>query len=337
MIKRLLLSIPTGIAATFLAACATGDSARLPFNPAEVPEPPAGEQSFRFAAISDMNGSYGSTSYNSHVHASIELMKRLRPELVISAGDLVAGQQRGMEAEQIWAMWDGFTMAVTAPLREAEIPFAPVAGNHDASGHPLFAQDRKIFREHWRKTGQKPNLHFIDDEHYPLYYSFRHKDAFFMAMDVATLGPLPPKLWEWMEEQLAAAQDYTLRFVASHIPPYPVSHGREHEIIRAPDNDRLRDLFVANNVDVFFTGHHHAYFKGRKEGLNLVSLNCSGSGPRSLIGTTEPQQQSFLVIDVVDGRIANLFALHPDETIFQDQTLPLELEHGPYVLPRFDR
>lgn len=315
----------------------TADSARLPFNPDRLPEIPSGERSFRFAAISDLNGSYGSTAYDARVHASIELIKNLQPELVISAGDLVAGQKRGLGEERIWAMWDGFAAAVTVPLREAGIPFAPVAGNHDASGYSAFANERGIFNEHWRKPEQKPDLDFIDDTNYPLYYSFRHKDAFFMAMDVTTLEPLSPELWKWMEKQLAGAQDYALRFASCHIPPYPVSHGRENEIIPAPDNDRLQKLFAENNLDVLFTGHHHAYFKGRKKGLNLVSLNCAGNGPRPVIGTDEPQRQSFLVIDVVDGKIAALFAIHSDDSIFQDKDLPLRLEHGPYVLPRFDQ
>src|SRR5690606_23629536 len=117
--------------------------------------------------------------YDPRVHTSVNLLKELRPELVISAGDLVAGQKRGLESEQIWAMWDGFTSTVTDPLRKAGIPFAPVAGNHDASGYPAFAHERTIFNEHWRKPEQKPDLDFIDDEHYPLYYSFRHKEVFF--------------------------------------------------------------------------------------------------------------------------------------------------------------
>src|SRR5690606_14096782 len=132
----------------------------------------------------------GSTTYDPRVHASIDLILNLQPELVITAGDLVAGQKRGLEHERIWAMWDGFTAAVTSPLSKAGIPFAPVAGNHDASGYPAFAHERAIFQEHWRKKEQRPHLDFIDDEHYPLYYSFRHKNAFFMVLDATTLEPL---------------------------------------------------------------------------------------------------------------------------------------------------
>ncbi len=311
---------------------------RLPGNPGAVPEAPKGERSFRFVAMSDFNGSYGSVDYNEHVHALVgKVVSNLRPELAISAGDLVAGQKRGLTEEEVRAMWGGFDAAVAGPLKEAGILFAPAAGNHDASGYPAFAHEREIFREHWRKEERRPDLRFVDDTHYPLYYSFEYKGAFFMVLDVTTLEPLPEEMWRWMEEQLEAAQGFSLRFASCHVPPYPVTHGREKEIIRAPDNDRLRELFVRGNVDVFFTGHHHAYFKGRKEGLNLVSLNCAGNGPRPLIGTETPQRQSLVVVDVADGKIAEIFAVDSADAIFADETLPLRLEHGGYVLPRFDQ
>jgi Icc-related predicted phosphoesterase len=311
---------------------------RLPWNPAELPPPPKGDDTFRFVVMSDMNSSYGSTEYNATVHASIRLVTDVfKPELVVSAGDLVAGQKRGLSDDEIYAMWRGFDRAVTAPLRKAGIPFAPVPGNHDASGYPAFAREREIYQEVWRTEAMQQPLNFIDAEHYPLYYTFEHKGVFFMAMDVTTVETLPAELWAWMERQLSAAGDMKLRVAMCHVPPYPVAIGREKEIIRAPDNDRLRELFVKHRVDVFFTGHHHAYFKGRKQGLNLVSLNACGNGPRPLIGTEAPQPQSVIVVDVVDGRLDGVFAVQHDGVIFDDHALPLRLVYQQYILPRFDQ
>lgn len=341
MVKRFSLLGLFSIGSLVLSlGCASlgAESARLPVNPEGVGVAPSGAESFRFVAISDLNASYGSTTYNAHVHALIgKITSDLHPELVISAGDLVAGQKRGLTEEQILAMWSGFDSVVAAPLRMAGIPFAPVAGNHDASGYPAFAHERVLFQDHWRQVEQRPKLDFIDDTHYPFYYSFSYKNAFFMVLDITTMDALSPEMWAWMEDQLEKAQGYSLRFATCHVPPFPISHGREREIIRAPDNQRIQELFVRQNVDVFFTGHHHAYFKGRKEGLNLVSLNCAGNGPRPVIGTDGPQLQSMIVIDVVDGKIKEMYALQSDDAVFQDETLPLLLEHGPYILPRFDQ
>jgi hypothetical protein len=314
------------------------EAPRLPFNPESVPEAPAEEGAFRFVVLADMNGPYGSTTYNQHVHGAIELIvARLSPTFAFSAGDLVAGQRRGFTDEQLWAMWAGFEEAVTAPLREAGIPFIPCAGNHDASGYPAFEREREIYVENWRKPENRPDVQFIDDTHYPLYYTFTQEDAFFMVLDVTTVDPLPEDHWPWIEQQLEQAQDYALRFATAHVPPYPVTHGREHEIIPPPDNDRLRELMTRYNMTAFFTGHHHGYFKGRKEGLNLISLNACGDGPRPLIGTDQPQLQSFLVVDVADGQVQQVFAIHADGSIFQDETLPEKLVHEQYTLPRFDQ
>jgi hypothetical protein len=334
MMMRLLVCLLLAL----LPALAHAEIPRLMFNPDEVPQRPMGERSFRFVVLADMNGPYGSTSYNEHVHGSIRLITtELETDLAVSAGDLVAGQRRGFTDEQLWAMWAGFEAAVTAPLREAGIPFAPTAGNHDASGYPAFEREREIYQENWQKSENRPDVQFIDDEHYPLYYTFAFRDAFFMVLDITTVERLPEDHWPWIERQLEQAQDYSLRFAMAHVPPYPVTHGREHEIIRPPDGDRLSELMVRHNVNAFFTGHHHAYFKGRRDGLNLVSINACGDGPRPLIGTSEPQTQSFLVVDIVDGQIDQMFAIRADASIFDDQTLPLKLEHGEFVLPRFDQ
>ncbi len=334
-----LFSLALMITAT---ACADsnqdGNIPRLPANPEEIPPRPEGANATRFVVIADMNSSYGSTTYNEHVHKSIELIReQLKPKVVFSAGDMIAGQHRDLSDDDIRAMWKGFNEAIHDPLGDAGIPFAPVTGNHDASGYPAFAGERELYEEHWTKADRIPELNYLNKEKYPFHYTFAVGDAFFMALDITTMKRIDDELWDWMEGQLRAAEDYPLRFVSSHIPPCPVSIGREREVIPSPDDDRMRELFVEHGVSVYFTGHSHAYFKGRKEGLNLVSLNCAGSGPRPLIGTEEPQLQSFFVVDIVDGRIAEAFTVNSDGTIFDDSTLPEYLEHEGVTLPRFDR
>ena len=100
----------------------------------------------RVAVISDLNGSYGSTRYSARVAAAIERVIALEPDLVISTGDMVAGQRRPVLTErEVRAMWAAFHAEVTEPLSRAGIPLAVTPGNHDASAYGGFEQERDLF------------------------------------------------------------------------------------------------------------------------------------------------------------------------------------------------
>ena len=117
------------------------------------------------AVISDLNDAYGSTTHNQHVHAATAwITETLQPDLVVSAGDMVAGQRRGLD---YMAMWRGFHAAVTDPMIEAGIPLAVTPGNHDASGSPAFWEERIHFAREW--TRRRPQLSFVDDRFYPFF------------------------------------------------------------------------------------------------------------------------------------------------------------------------
>ena len=64
----------------------------------------------RVAVISDLNGGYGSTEYESTVDGAVRRIPDLRPDLVISTGDMVAGQRRPhLTRAEVEAMWGRFT------------------------------------------------------------------------------------------------------------------------------------------------------------------------------------------------------------------------------------
>ena len=91
----------------------------------------------RVVVISDLNGSYGSVTYEPRVTAAVRAIIAMKPDLVISTGDMVAGQRRPHLTEtEVRAMWDAFHRTVTAPLEAAGIPLAVTPGNHDASNPP---------------------------------------------------------------------------------------------------------------------------------------------------------------------------------------------------------
>ena len=46
--------------------------------------------------ISDLNGRYGSTSYSKEIDNSVNYIIEQKPDFVISGGDHVAGQKKGL-------------------------------------------------------------------------------------------------------------------------------------------------------------------------------------------------------------------------------------------------
>ncbi len=108
----------------------------------------------RIAVISDLNHSYGSIGYDPPVRSAIKRVIELKPDVVLCTGDMIAGQRTApkLNRKRLEAMWQAFHETVTLPLRNTGIPFAPSAGNHDASASPGFQLERDVYREQWEKN-----------------------------------------------------------------------------------------------------------------------------------------------------------------------------------------
>lgn len=131
---------------------------------------PNAKRLLRLAIISDMNGRYGSAEYDAEVVRGIDMIIEDKPDIVINAGDMVAGQKPKLNYRK---MWTGFHAAVTDRLKEAGIPMAQVVGNHDGSAYDKYIKEREIYIDEWSQ--RKPKLDYIDDIFYPLHYSFKKK------------------------------------------------------------------------------------------------------------------------------------------------------------------
>ncbi len=248
----------------------------------------------RLAVLSDMNGSYGSTTYKEPVHGAVDaLVSHFEPSLVISTGDMVAGMKKGLDYQ---AMWDAFHKVVTHPLTNAGVPFAPTPGNHDGTNRPGFALEREIYASTWK--AHRPDLDFVDDTHYPRRYAFMHQGVLLISIDASTVGRLSRPQRAWLEGVLQANEQVKAKIVYGHVPLYPFARGRETEIL----NDQgLEEMFAKYGVTAYISGHHHAYYPGRREqGLRLVSMACLGGGPRRLISSTssDPSPRALAIIEV---------------------------------------
>jgi hypothetical protein len=294
----------------------------------------AAAEPLRVAVISDLNGSYGSTRYESSVDRAIGRIVELKPDLVISTGDMVAGQRKPhLSGAEVEAMWRAFHAHVSEPLAAAGIPLAVTPGNHDGSAYGGFETERRIYADQW--GARKPALHFLDDAHYPFYYAFAAGDTLFVSIDATTVGHLPRQQMDWLRGLLAEhGGGYRQRVAFSHVPLWPFAQQRERDFIGDPDLERL---LRQANVGLYLSGHHHAFYPGHKDGVHYVSQSCLGAGPRKLIGTPERSSRSLTLIEIENGKLRLTAFGEPDFTRPIDwKTLPQRIRSSAAELIRAD-
>jgi hypothetical protein len=269
--------------------------------------PAASVGALRVAVISDLNGAYGSTRYESTVPAAVQRIVELKPDLVISTGDMVAGQRLHppLASEAVTAMWSSFHATVTEPLAQARIPLAVTPGNHDASAYEAFALERETFRREW--LARKPAVRFVDDAGFPFRYAFAAGDVLFISLDVTRVGAIDADQMRWLEQLLAReAARFRHRVAFSHLPVYPFTSGRETEV--SADHE-LERLLAKHGVGMYLSGHHHAFFPGYRDGIRFVSQACLGAGPRALLGTSARSARAITLLEVADDGSLTVRAL----------------------------
>ena len=264
--------------------------------------PSGGDAGVRVVVISDINGPYGSTEYGPEVHLVIrEITERWRPDLVLSAGDLIASQRADLTDERVREMWSAFDSAVARPLREAGIPFLPVMGNHDGSAYPAFARDRRLAREYWGSADERLPEIRIADHDFPFWYAVEHRGLFVLAWDATNEETAADTAGlRWASEALrgAPAREAGVRIAAGHLPLRSVADGRDRrgEVLAEPDE--LLAFLEGHGIDAYVSGHHHAYYPGRAGGVDLFHVGAIGSGPRPLLGSEEPPVRTVTLLDI---------------------------------------
>lgn len=312
------------------ASSATPPSPHLPTGPTGYYAPPRGD--IRFAVISDLNSAYGSTDYRREVIEGVTLLPEWQPDMVICAGDMVAGQSINLSAAEIEAMWTAFDNKVLSHIRTAGLPFALTVGNHDASsyqdenGEFFYILDRQATTKFWEGHQADTDLTFIEASGFPYYYSFKQNNIFFLTWDASSAN-VPPEQVAWADRALASpeAQSATHRIVLGHLPLYAVSQRRDRPGEFLNQADQLRALLERHNVDTYITGHHHAYFPGKAGSLNTLHCGALGSGPKSLLNTTDAAFQTLTIMDLF---------LERGETIYTTYNMATREVVDPASLPR---
>ena len=267
---------------------------------------------FRAVVISDLNSQYGSTEYEPEVDTAIALIPQWQPDLVLCGGDMIAGQKASLTDSQIEAMWAAFDRHVAAPLRSYNVPFAFTIGNHDGSGAIkdralIFERERNLARAYWQQH-QQLGLEFVDKAHFPFYYSFKLDGIFFLVWDASSENISQFEL-EWIQYTLnsAAARKASAKIAIGHLPLYPVAVDKDKPGEFLADADRLRSLLEQNQVQLYVSGHHHAYYPGKIGELQLLHAGALGQGSRQLINSNLLPSQTLTILDL---------QLDPVETIY---------------------
>ena len=299
-------------------------------------------QDFRIAVISDLNSQYGSTEYEPEVKKAIALMPRWQPDLVLCGGDMIAGQKTSLTQSQIESMWSAFNTEILVPIAQQGVPFGFTIGNHDGSGAVknqtlIFDLERNLAQAYWQQ--QELGLNFVDRANFPFYYSFQQDNLFFLVWDASTAKIAPAQL-EWVKKALnsRAAQQATARIVVGHLPLYPIAPSKNKPGEYLADGDKLRSLLVKNQVLLYISGHHHAYYPGTVGSLELLHAGALGQGARQLINSVQPSK-TVTIIDLQLAKSRITYTTYNAQTwqLISLEQLPASISISNSEIRRHDR
>lgn len=255
------------------------------------------DKALKIMVISDLNDSYGSVTYSKEVASVISRIAQIQPDIILCGGDMVAGQKASLTEDRLAEMWQAFNQNILKPIDSLKIPFGFTMGNHDAS--PNYLKDRAAANYFWNKHLPSSKLTFVDRSHYPFYFSYIKNNVFFMSWD-ASAAEIKPEVMEWMKAQLKSkvAKGSRLRILLGHLPLYAIVADKNKAGEVNSDADATLDFFRENGVDLYISGHQHAYFPAHKNGIQLFNSGCLGGGPRPILGHDEPAKKAYAIIEV---------------------------------------
>lgn len=268
--------------------------------------PPRGD--LRVLILSDFNGAYGSVDYAASVDRVIALAQTWQVDAFVSAGDVIAGQNRDLPAERFAQMWQAFDDHVRAPLTQAGIPLIVAMGNHDGSsqrsqGEYVFARERDATRNYWQPR-VNASTHYLDRRDAPFHTSLLIDEVFFAVWDASSAIITEGQL-EWLAAELAEPEvrEARARILIGHLPLFGISASKNQlgEVLN--NGAALATWLSANGVELYISGHHAAYYPAQYGDLRL--LHTGGVGGRQLIGSDAPAQSTATLLDIDFGAEGN--------------------------------
>ena len=197
---------------------------------------------FQFVIVSDRTGGHRPGVFAK----AIQKINLLQPEFVISVGDLIEGYTN--DKERIKNEWDEFDNIV----KQLEMPFFYVAGNHDVSGPERL--------EIWRERRGRP------------YYHFLYNDVLFLCLDSEggakefKKNHIDKNQQEYFREVLKKYREVRWTLVFVHRPMWEKNKPSWLEF----------EKLLGERKYTVFAGHFHQYAKNVRRGQKYIRLGTTG-------------------------------------------------------------
>ncbi len=200
---------------------------------------------FQFVIVTDRTGGHRPGVFLDGVRK----LNLLRPELVMSVGDLIEGYTEDtVELNRQWKEFTGF-------IDEMEAPFFYVPGNHDITN--------AVMEEKWRSLFG------------PTYYHFVYKDVLFLCLNSednlrgAGRGTIDDQQYDYIKKTLEDNPDVRWTLVFMHQPLWMQEDTKRWADVEKLLNDRKHSVFV---------GHIHRYIKFDRNNGKYFTLATTGGG-----------------------------------------------------------
>jgi predicted phosphodiesterase len=195
---------------------------------------------FHFAIVSDLTGGYRQSVFED----AVKKLNLLKPEFVMSVGDLIEGRSRDDgELNRQWDQFDGF-------VNKLQMPFFYVPGNHDI-GDEIMAQ----------KWHQRLG---------PSYYHFVYRNVLFLCVN--TEDPpthnISDQQIEYFRKVLKANSNVRWTLIFMHQPTW-----KGETVLK---NWLKFESLLADRSYTVFAGHHHTYSKAVRNGQRYYTLATTG-------------------------------------------------------------
>jgi hypothetical protein len=195
---------------------------------------------FQFAILADRTGDMRPGVFAD----AVEKLNLLRPEFVMSIGDLIEGETESeVELNRQWGEFDTL-------VRKLQMPFFYLPGNHDI-GNEVMAKE-------WQKRlGQA-------------YYHFTYRNVLFLCLNTqdACDGCIGRQQLEYFRQVLETSRNVRWTLMFMHQPLW-----EEDEALEDWENI---ELLLADRPYTVFAGHRHIYNKSVRKGRRFYVLAITG-------------------------------------------------------------